>query len=141
MAILISLPPDLEAKLQAKAERQGQDIAVVAADLLSDMLEWDDDDTEAAIQGIQRGLEDFEAGRFRDFSDFAVEQQRKYDYREYRSPCSSYSSHSPFCQTKIGSGIGAISRAGAKLMSSQAALDHVLSLTQCCLIRVRHNGR
>ena len=79
MAILISLPPDLEAKLQAKAERQGQDIAVVAADLLSDMLEWDDDDTEAAIQGIQRGLEDFEAGRFRDFSDFAAEQQRKYD--------------------------------------------------------------
>lgn len=50
MAILISLPPDLEAKLQAEAERQGQDIAVVAADLLSDILEWDEDDTEAAIQ-------------------------------------------------------------------------------------------
>lgn len=79
MAILISLPPDLEAKLQAKAERQGQDIAVVAADLLSDILEWDDDDNEAAIQGIQKGLDDFEAGRFRNFSDFAAEQRRKYD--------------------------------------------------------------
>lgn len=68
MAILISLPPDLEAKLQAKAERQGLDIAVVAAGLLSDILEWDDDDTEAAIQGIQKGLDDFEAGQFRNFS-------------------------------------------------------------------------
>ena len=76
MAILISLPPDLEAKLQAKAERQGQDIAVVAADLLSDILEWDDDDTEAAIQGIQKGLDDFEPGRFRTFSDFTAEGVR-----------------------------------------------------------------
>jgi predicted HD phosphohydrolase len=47
MAIVISLPPDLEAKLQAKAQREGQDIAIVAADLLSDILEWDGDDTEA----------------------------------------------------------------------------------------------
>lgn len=56
MAILISLPPDLEAKLQAKAEHQGQDIAIVVADLLSNILEWGDD-TNITIQGIQNCLD------------------------------------------------------------------------------------
>lgn len=79
MTILVSLPPELEAKLQARAERQGQDIAIVAAELLSDILTWEDTDTQAAIQGIQQGLNDFEAGHFSNFDDFAAEQARKYD--------------------------------------------------------------
>jgi predicted transcriptional regulator len=79
MTILVSLPPELEAKLQARAERQGQDIAIVAAELLSDILTWEETDTRAAIQGIQQGLNDFEAGHFSNFDDFAAEQTRKYD--------------------------------------------------------------
>jgi predicted transcriptional regulator len=79
MTIVVSLPHELEAKLQARAERQGRDIAVVAAELLSDMLEWEENDTEEAIQGIQRGLDDFESGQFRNFNDFAAEQRSKYD--------------------------------------------------------------
>jgi predicted transcriptional regulator len=79
MTIVVSLPYELEAKLQARAERQGRDIAVVAAELLSDMLEWEENDTEEAIQGIQRGLDAFEAGQYRSFGDFAAEQRRKYD--------------------------------------------------------------
>jgi hypothetical protein len=36
-------------------------------------------DTEEAIQGIQRGLDAFKSGEFRNFSDFAAEQRSKYD--------------------------------------------------------------
>ncbi|NES25298.1 MAG: hypothetical protein F6K41_41985 [Symploca sp. SIO3E6] len=34
---------------------------------------------EESIQGVQQGLDDFEAGRFRSFQEFADEQRRKYN--------------------------------------------------------------
>ncbi|WYL99963.1 MAG: hypothetical protein HEQ19_10965 [Gloeotrichia echinulata CP02] len=79
MAIVVSLSPELEARLRQKAAQQGQDVSFVAAQLLEAVLEWDLQDSEAAIKGIQQGLEDFEAGRFRSFDDFADEQRRKYN--------------------------------------------------------------
>ncbi|MCM0589585.1 MAG: hypothetical protein HEQ35_11225 [Gloeotrichia echinulata IR180] len=79
MAIVVSLSPELEARLREKAAQQGQDVSFVAAQLLEAVLEWDLQDSEAAIKGIQQGLEDFEAGRFRSFDDFADEQRRKYN--------------------------------------------------------------
>ncbi|MBR8840750.1 MAG: hypothetical protein DSM106950_43995 [Stigonema ocellatum SAG 48.90 = DSM 106950] len=36
-------------------------------------------DSQEAIKGIQQGLDDFEAGRFRSFDEFAEEQRRKYN--------------------------------------------------------------
>jgi len=42
-------------------------------------LEWEKQDLEEAIEGIQEGLKDFEAGRFRSFQNFAEEQQRKHN--------------------------------------------------------------
>ncbi|WP_016949451.1 hypothetical protein [Anabaena sp. PCC 7108] len=79
MAIVVSLSPELEARLREKAAQQGQDISFVAAELLENILDWELQDSEAAIKGIQQGLEDFEAGRFRSFDDFADEQRRKYN--------------------------------------------------------------
>jgi predicted transcriptional regulator len=79
MAIAISLTPELEARLREKATQQGKDISLVAAELLTNILDWELEDSQAAIQGIQQGLEDFEAGRFRSFDDFANEQRRKYN--------------------------------------------------------------
>ncbi|MHC5779282.1 hypothetical protein [Nostoc sp.] len=80
MAIVVSLSPELEARLREKAAQQGQDVSFVAAQLLLEaVLEWEVQDSEAAIKGIQQGLEDFEAGRFRSFDDFADEQRRKYN--------------------------------------------------------------
>ena len=67
MAIVVSLSPELEARLREKATQQGQDVSFVAAQLLEAVLEWEVQDSEAAIKGIQQGLEDFEAGRFRSF--------------------------------------------------------------------------
>lgn len=79
MPIVISLSPELEALLRDKAARQGQDVSLVASELLTSLLEWEVQESEEAIKGIQQGLDDFEAGRFRSFHDFAEEQRRKYD--------------------------------------------------------------
>ncbi|MFN6513746.1 MAG: hypothetical protein RMY29_004485 [Nostoc sp. CreGUA01] len=79
MSIVISLSPELEALLRDKAARQGQDVSLVVSELLTSLLEWEVQESEEAIKGIQQGLDDFEAGRFRSFHDFAEEQRRKYD--------------------------------------------------------------
>ena len=75
MTIVISLSPQVEAQLREKAARQGQDVSLVAAELLASVLEWEARDSEEAIEGIQRGLDDFEVGRFRSFDEFAEEQR------------------------------------------------------------------
>lgn len=82
MSIVVTLSPELEALLRDKADRQGQDISLVASELLASVLQWEKQDSEEAIQGIQQGLDDFEASRFRSFQDFAEEQRRKYNLSE-----------------------------------------------------------
>ncbi|WP_026733508.1 hypothetical protein [Fischerella sp. PCC 9605] len=79
MTIVISLSPEVEARLREKAARQGQDVSLVAAELLASVLEWEAQDSQEAIEGIQRGLDDFEAGRFLSFDEFAEQQRRKYN--------------------------------------------------------------
>jgi len=71
MAIVINLSPELEVLLRDKAARQGQEVNFMASELLAKALEWEKQDLEEAIEGIQEGLKDFEAGRFRSFQDFA----------------------------------------------------------------------
>jgi predicted transcriptional regulator len=71
MAIFITLSPELETLLLDRAARQGQEVNLVASELLADVLEWQEQDSAEAIKGIQQGLDDFEAGRFRDFQEFA----------------------------------------------------------------------
>lgn len=79
MPIVVTLSPELETLLRDKADRQGQDISLVASELLASILQWEEQDSEAAIKGIQQGLDDFEAGRFRSFQAFAEEQRHKYN--------------------------------------------------------------
>jgi hypothetical protein len=47
--------------------------------LLASILEWEEQDAAEAIKGIQQGLDDFEAGKFRSFQDFTEEQRNKYN--------------------------------------------------------------
>jgi predicted transcriptional regulator len=79
MTIVISLSPEIEARLREKAAQSGQDVSIVAAQMLTSILEWEAQDSQEAIEGIQRGLDDFEAGRFRSFDEFAEEKRRKYN--------------------------------------------------------------
>ncbi|KAM3097868.1 hypothetical protein ACKFKG_07200 [Phormidesmis sp. 146-35] len=78
MAIVVTLSPDLEALLRERAARQGQNVNLVASELLASVLEWEAQDLEEAKTGIQQGLDDFEAGRSRSFREFAEDQHRKY---------------------------------------------------------------
>ncbi len=78
MPIVVTLSPELEALLRQRADQQGQDVSLVASELLARILQWEKQDYEEAIQGIQQGLDDFETGKFRTFEDFAEEQRRKY---------------------------------------------------------------
>ncbi|NJL57906.1 hypothetical protein HC928_24335 [bacterium] len=79
MAIVVTLSPELEALLLDKAAQRGQDVSLVASELLASVLEWEEKDSEEAIKGIQQGLDDFEAGQFRSFQNFAEEQRSKYN--------------------------------------------------------------
>jgi predicted transcriptional regulator len=63
----ITLSPELETLLLDRAARQGQEINLIASELLADVLEWQEQESEEAVKVIQRGLDDFETGRFRDF--------------------------------------------------------------------------
>ena len=74
MTIVVTLSPELEALLLDKAAQQGQDVSLVVSELLSSVLEWETQDSEEAIKGIQQGLNDFELGRYRSFQEFAEEQ-------------------------------------------------------------------
>ncbi len=79
MTIVVTLSPELEALLRDKAARRGQDVSLVASQLLASVLEWEAQDSQEAIKGIQQGLNDFEAGQFRSFQEFAEQQRRKYN--------------------------------------------------------------
>ena len=79
MAIVVTLIPELEALLRRHAARQGQDVNLVASELLASVLEWEKQDLEEAIKVIQQGLDDSEAGQFRSFQNFAEEQRSKYN--------------------------------------------------------------
>lgn len=79
MAIVVTLSPELEALLRDRAAQRGQDVSFVASELLASVLAPEGQDSEEAIKGIQQGLDDFEAGRFRSFQDFAEEQHHKYN--------------------------------------------------------------
>jgi predicted transcriptional regulator len=78
MSFTIILPPEAEQKLRERAAREGQDAETLAATVLVEALEWEARDSAEAVLGIQRGLDDFAAGRFRPFTEFAEEQRRKY---------------------------------------------------------------
>jgi predicted transcriptional regulator len=79
MTIVVTLSPELEEQLRAKAVRQGQDINLVAAELLARSLKAEAQDSAEAITGIQQGLDDFSTGKFRSFDEYVQEQRQKYN--------------------------------------------------------------
>ena len=79
MTIVVNLSPEMEERLQKKATQRGEPLEFVATALLAGLLDSEAQDSEEAIVGIQRGLDDFEAGRFRSFDLFEQEQRQKYD--------------------------------------------------------------
>jgi predicted transcriptional regulator len=60
----IILEPQTETLLREKAQREGQDLNVLANAMLGTVLDWEAQDRAEAVEGIQRGLDDFAAGRY-----------------------------------------------------------------------------
>lgn len=64
MTITLDLAPEVEAWLREKAARDGREKEVVAQAVLAQALEWEAQERAEAAEGIQRGLDDFAAGRY-----------------------------------------------------------------------------
>ena len=80
MTITIDLEPEVLSRLHDKATREGQETEAVAARLLAEALEWEAQDRREAIEGIQRGLADFEAGRFRPLDEVLAQKRAEHGF-------------------------------------------------------------
>lgn len=71
----LTLTPNTEALLLAKAERDGEDVNAVADALLADLLAREQAEEVAALRV---GLESSDAGRVRPLAEVAAENRAKY---------------------------------------------------------------
>jgi predicted transcriptional regulator len=78
LAMPITINPKTEARLRERAGAEGQDVDTLADLLINMALEWEAKDREDTVDGIKRGLEAVDQGRFRSFAEFASEQRAKY---------------------------------------------------------------
>lgn len=78
----ITLAPEIEARLNEKAARQGAHLETLVNAMLADALAWEAQERAEAIAGIQRGLDDVAAGRERPLSEFLAEQRQKHGFAE-----------------------------------------------------------
>jgi predicted transcriptional regulator len=78
MTLTIDLEPELLERLHEKATREGRDPETIAAHILAEALEWEAQDRQDAIEGIQRGLDDYEAGRFRSLDEVTAEKRQRH---------------------------------------------------------------
>ena len=60
---VIPIKPERKAQLEEYAQRHGQAPAAVLDDALAAYLEWERQDFQEAVAGIQEGYEDMQAGR------------------------------------------------------------------------------
>ena len=76
----ITLTPSTEARLREKAEREGQDLNVVAEALIAAALDWEAQERAEAIEGIRRGDQAAAEGRERPLAAFVAEQRAKHGF-------------------------------------------------------------
>ncbi|MEG4839283.1 hypothetical protein [Microcoleus sp. B9-D4] len=78
MTLTLTLPPQIEALLRQRAESTGQDITSVTLAVIAFGLSLDESDFFEALEGIQRGLDDFDRGHFSTLEEFVDRQNQKY---------------------------------------------------------------
>lgn len=76
---MIPLKPERKAQLEEYAKRRGQDPATALDHVVATYLEWEQQDSAEAVEGIRRGYEDVRAGRTRPADEFLAELRRKHD--------------------------------------------------------------
>ena len=77
---MMPVTPERKAQLDEYARRHGQDSATALDDALGAYLEWERQDFEETVAGIQRGYDDVLAGRSRPAVGFIAELRRKHGF-------------------------------------------------------------
>ena len=78
MKTTIPLKPERQAELEEFARRRGKTPADALDEALAAYLEWERQDFEEAVRGIERGYEDVKAGRTRSAAEFLSDMRRKH---------------------------------------------------------------
>ena len=60
---MMPITPERKAQLEDYAQRHGQDAMTALDELLGKYLDWESQEYEEAVKGIQRGYADLQAGR------------------------------------------------------------------------------
>jgi predicted transcriptional regulator len=74
----IPLKPERQAELEEFARQRGKTPADALDEALAAYLEWERQDFEEAIRGIEKGFEDVKAGRTRPAGEFLRDMRRKH---------------------------------------------------------------
>ena len=76
----ITLTPETEARLRARAEQEGEDINTVADALINAALEWEARELAESIAGVRRGDSAAAEGKERSLTEFVAEQRAKHGF-------------------------------------------------------------
>ena len=74
----ISLKPERQAELEEFARQRGKSPSETLDEAVGAYLEWERQDFEEAVQGIQQGYEDVKDGRTRPADEFLSELRGKH---------------------------------------------------------------
>jgi predicted transcriptional regulator len=67
---MLPVKPERKAQLDDYAQRHGQDVVAALDDVLADYFAWEQQDYREALEGIQRGYEDMQAGGVQSMEEF-----------------------------------------------------------------------
>jgi predicted transcriptional regulator len=73
----IPLKPERQAELEEFARRRGKTPADALDEAIAAYLEWERQDFEEAVRGIEKGYDDVKAGRTRPADEFLSDMRRK----------------------------------------------------------------
>ena len=75
----IPLKPERQAELEEFARERGKTPADALDEAVAAYLEWERQDFEEAVRGIQQGYDDVRASRTRAADEFLSDMRRKHD--------------------------------------------------------------
>jgi predicted transcriptional regulator len=67
---LLPVKPERKAQLEDYAQRHGQDTVTALDDVLADYFAWEQREYGEAVDGIQQGYDDLQAGRVQPMDEF-----------------------------------------------------------------------
>ena len=74
----IPLKPERQAELEEFARQRGKTPAEALDEALAAYLEWEHQDFEEAVRGIQQGYDDVKSGRTRPVNEFLTDISQKH---------------------------------------------------------------